>query len=434
MWLVVGAGPSGLAVASALLEQGTPFVVYETLQQPGGLWSTTEAASPIYEGARLITSVEMTRFQGFPWQPESGATYPDRREVLAYLQEYAVFSGTTPYVEYGVRVSGLYYDPTEQLWTVLTNRGVKAGFEAVVLCCGAQWEPRSAATDGPAIFANALRDPKSECAGRPVLVIGGGNTATDIACLASETASQVTLEPRCSRWVIPKFIDGTPSDYPLPDGARIPLIGRRGMTMQLELRDLLTSHWLDLQDVWPRPGHLPFQRALMISDELLPRIKTGVIAVHVDGDGKSTMGEQKALRVIANGYDETIPLLVDGRKIVWSDFLLNCVHRIFPTLFAVRPPRSDIGGFWILEYLGGLIALASSKLRYSRSKWYEVWDQITSFRFDLLEGALVQQSTDSSAFVVGSCYLDALSRLFVVLGAVDTECRLPAPKQERRGV
>ena len=47
-WLVVGAGPSGLAAARALREAGVPFDVVERHHDIGGLWDLENPGTPIY--------------------------------------------------------------------------------------------------------------------------------------------------------------------------------------------------------------------------------------------------------------------------------------------------------------------------------------------------------------------------------------------------
>lgn len=435
MWLVVGAGPSGLAAASALLELGMDFVVYEASSDVGGLWSMSHPSSPLYEGARLITSAEMTRYRRLPWRPSSGDDYPDHHEVLAYLRQYAVYCGLREHVQFNTRVSALSYDQRRRVWSVTTNRRTYESFQGVVLCCGAQWSSRSEGfSDHATLTATDLRDPRSECAGRSVVIIGGGNTAVDIACLASQTASHVTFAPRCSRWIIPKFIDGLPSDYPLEDPDSVGSRGKRGLSMQLELAQLLTPLLSTYNAFWPRPDHLPFERTLVVSDDLLPRIDSGAISVHFGCTPPAIAQQSNQLLVLATGYAEKIPVVVNGREVGWNHFLLNCIHREFPTLLAVRPPRSNIGGFWVLEYVAALVALAAYTATYSSTEWHDVRERISFLGFDLLEGAVVQPSTDVSHFVVGACYLEALSTVFTVLGSPGKECRVPVPGDERSGV
>ena len=57
---VIGAGPSGIAAAKALLAEGLDVVVYETSGELGGNWVFREEQghSSVYETTHIISEVD----------------------------------------------------------------------------------------------------------------------------------------------------------------------------------------------------------------------------------------------------------------------------------------------------------------------------------------------------------------------------------------
>ena len=72
---IIGAGPSGIAVAKALHERGLPFHCFETSDRVGGLWvfGNKNGRSAAYRDLHINTSRERMQYSDFP-MPKS---YPD---------------------------------------------------------------------------------------------------------------------------------------------------------------------------------------------------------------------------------------------------------------------------------------------------------------------------------------------------------------------
>ena len=87
-WLIVGAGPSGLAAARALRDAGVPFDVIERHRDVGGIWDLESANTPMYESAHFISSKTLSGFDGFP-MPADYPDYPARPLVLEYIRAFA---------------------------------------------------------------------------------------------------------------------------------------------------------------------------------------------------------------------------------------------------------------------------------------------------------------------------------------------------------
>ena len=80
--VVIGGGQAGLAVGYYLARQERRFTILEAAGEPAAAWRAR------WDSLRLFTPVRRDSLPGraFPGDPDS---YPDRDEVVAYLEDYA---------------------------------------------------------------------------------------------------------------------------------------------------------------------------------------------------------------------------------------------------------------------------------------------------------------------------------------------------------
>jgi len=384
----------------------------------------------MYEGATLITSAEMTRYREIPWKLAAGVSYPSRHLVLKYLRDCATDTGIMDRIIFNKKVLGIEYVVASNRWNVKTSDGESTDFDGVVLACGCQWIqqkiPAFDYANPHVVCANEISDPLKTFEGRSVAIVGGGNTAADLARMAAEVATDVTLYLGVGRWLIPKYVDDLPSDYPSTNPAPK---GSRGAWLQSDLQRLLKGIHPSLDGRgWPEPNHLPLTRALIIGDEILESVSSGSIQV-IAGSGHGVLDESRdTLIVIAAGYMELISIASqDGVPLTWRSFVLNVFHNTFHSLFAVRPPRSDIGGFWPMEMLGKLVARSAEMCSSSPDRWKSARSAILGSEWDLQEGGQFSLLPDASDFVLGSAYIDAVARVGSILGLAPSDFAPPNP-------
>ena len=169
--VVVGSGPAGLACAHELRRLGHGVRVLEASDVPGGL--NTTGISPYKISTEFaLSEVEQASAIGFEIELNSPVTGADLRELLE--QNDAVFLGV------GLGQTAPLNIPGEDAAGV--------------------WE----ALD---FIEQAHRMPLKECeVGTQVVVIGGGNTAVDVATEAVRLgADQTTIAYRRSREQMPAF-------------------------------------------------------------------------------------------------------------------------------------------------------------------------------------------------------------------------------------
>ena len=201
---IVGAGPSGLAVAKHALEAGFDTTVLEASDDLGGQWHTTAAHSGVWPGMQTNTSRAMTAFSDFP-SPANLPLHPAAEQIHDYLRAYAERFGVTDRIRLRTTV-----ERVSAGWDVDGER-----YDGVVVASGRfrrpQLPPGLGAFRGEMLHAfdyagaDAFR-------GRRTLVLGNGVSGLEIASdLARVTA--VVSAFRKPRYVIRKVVDGVSSDW-----------------------------------------------------------------------------------------------------------------------------------------------------------------------------------------------------------------------------
>lgn len=215
MIAVIGAGPSGLAMARNLDRFQIPFVGFELHDDVGGLWDIRNPHSTVYESAHLISSKRMTEFKEFP-MPERVADYPSHHEMAEYFRDYATHFGLRRHFRFGANVRSIERE-RDGWWLTYTQAGEthREHFTGVVIANGTLNEPNLPKLPGEftgelhhsSAYKNAelLRDKR-------VLIIGCGNSGADIAVEGVHHAKSVDISLRRGYYFLPKFVAGKPID------------------------------------------------------------------------------------------------------------------------------------------------------------------------------------------------------------------------------
>jgi putative flavoprotein involved in K+ transport len=185
MVIVVGAGPTGLATAYHLQQHGFDYCVLEK-GCIGYSWQNH------YDGLHLHTLKEVSALPGLP-MPADYPRFPSAEQVSAYLRSYA--HRLKLRVREGVEVRRADYGPDG--WRLDTSQGPMQ-CDTLVVATGI-WStpvvPRFAGQEtfgGCVLHASHYRNPQP-FAGQRVLVVGAGNTGTEIAVQLSEHAAHTGI-------------------------------------------------------------------------------------------------------------------------------------------------------------------------------------------------------------------------------------------------
>lgn len=180
--VIVGAGPSGLAVAAGLREQGVPYVILERSDCIASLWQKRT-----YDRLKLHLPKKFCQLPNFPF-PGHYPEYPSKKQFVEYLESYTSHHDIRP--QFNESVVSAKYDESCRLWRVKT--AAAAGGEVEYICqwlvvaTGENAEPVFPDVDGLKDFAGEVVhacDYKSgeKFKGKKVLVVGCGNSGMEVS-------------------------------------------------------------------------------------------------------------------------------------------------------------------------------------------------------------------------------------------------------------
>lgn len=208
---IIGAGVSGIATAKTLLSEGFDCTVFERRSELGGVWADG------YLNFGVQVQKELYEFPDWPLPPETPDFTPGP-VFQKYLSDYCDEFGVRSRTRFDTRVTGLSpRDGDRPGWVLTLNDGThdsEAEFDLVVICIGTFSSqpnipqfPGQEKFQGVVIHNSELKSP-DQIAGKRVLVVGYGKSATDSALEAAKVASQTSILFRTPRWPIPQKLAG----------------------------------------------------------------------------------------------------------------------------------------------------------------------------------------------------------------------------------
>ncbi|CAE5956495.1 unnamed protein product [Arabidopsis arenosa] len=207
--VIVGAGPSGLATAACLRDQGVPFVVVERSDCIASLWQKRT-----YDRLKLHLPKKFCQLPKMPF-PDHYPEYPTKRQFVDYLESYANRFEIKP--EFNKSVESARFDETSGLWRVRTT---SAGEEMEYIC---RWlvvatgenaervvpEINGLKTEfnGEVIHACEYKS-GDKFRGKRVLVVGCGNSGMEVSLDLANHNAITSMVVRSSVHVLPREIMG----------------------------------------------------------------------------------------------------------------------------------------------------------------------------------------------------------------------------------
>ncbi|MFN2316557.1 MAG: flavin-containing monooxygenase [Gemmatimonadales bacterium] len=213
---IIGAGPSGLAALKVLRQAGlTDTVAFEQGERVGGNWvyTASEGHSSVFDTTHIISSKRLSAYSDFP-MPDHYPDYPSHRELLAYFESYARHFDLYPAIRFRTRVTKAHPEPSGG-WRLTLGDGTTELFDHLLVASGHHWDPRM--PEYPGEFTGTLLHSHAFKSSEPfraqrVLVVGGGNSACDIAVETSRVSAHTGLSTRRGYYIVPKFMFGLPTD------------------------------------------------------------------------------------------------------------------------------------------------------------------------------------------------------------------------------
>ncbi len=310
--------------------------------------------------------------------------YPDylsHELITQYLDDFVDYFGFREVIRFRTEVTkaepiaGGGWDVTvrqRDTGAVSTER-----YAAVLVANGHHWDPQypepafpgTGSFTGEQMHSHHYRTPES-LAGKCVLVLGGGNSACDIAADCSPVAARTLLALRRGAHVVPQYLFGRPTDHLTLTrlGTRAPLrLQSFAVALMLRIaRGSVTRYGL------PRPDRPVLCAPPMVSDALLSKLDNGDIIVKPSIDSfhgdcvRFTDGSRERVDVVVycTGYRISFPFLSDAEIGTHSKHIPLYRRIVSPRLRGlyfiglVQPigavmPIAEIQSEWVADLIQG---------------------------------------------------------------------------------
>lgn len=314
---VIGAGSSGITALKNLVAAGfTNVICYEKGSEVGGNWvySPHESHSSVFATTHIISSKTLSEFPDFK-MPADYPDYPSHTQIKNYFQNYAQHFNLYPYIKFNTAVQKAEYEPNSNTWQLMLSDGTTKQYNYLCVANGHHSVPLLPKYEGT--FTGEFLHSHSFKVAEPfknkkVLVIGGGNSACDVAVETARVSAFTAISMRRGYYIIPKFMfGGMPADVL---HARLLFLPR-----WLRMRLLTLGHRLAIGRMTDY-DFLPPKDNIMAShptanSELLYFIRHGKVAVRRDIkliDGNTVhftngIAEQYDTIIACTGYKITFP-------------------------------------------------------------------------------------------------------------------------------
>lgn len=202
--IVIGGGPAGLGTAAELLARGFSCTVLDAGGSIGSSWAGR------YAGLRLHTARWLSGSPGVRIPPALGP-WVCRDDFVRYLRYYARRRGVR--VDHGITADRI--DRVDGRWQVETSTGPVTADNVVVATgmCRVPYTPDWPGLEsfaGRMLHSDAYRTPQP-FRGRQVLVVGAGNSGTEIAVELLGVDARVAIAVRTPPTIIRRSVLGVPS-------------------------------------------------------------------------------------------------------------------------------------------------------------------------------------------------------------------------------
>lgn len=209
---IIGAGPSGLVGLKEYLEAGHKVTVFEKQDGIGGVFSSAKD-SVANDNLYLTTSNFFIAYSDFP-PLEDKPAYSSKKCYLRYLEAYATHFKLWDHIRLNVSVQEAVLHDDES-WRIRVRddaTGVESvsTFDSLVVGGGAFQNPNVPRClenfNGRVLHSSQFTNATdAEVTGKRVLVVGTGESASDIAAEIAEVAERVVVYTRSSFAMAPRY-------------------------------------------------------------------------------------------------------------------------------------------------------------------------------------------------------------------------------------
>ncbi len=198
---IIGAGWSGLLACKYAKENGLSVLVLERRAGLGGVWKFSNAPDlpTVMKSTITSSSTAVTEAADFPMDDQLG-NFVHRKDILRYLEAYAQHFNLDDHILFNKCANTIQRSPEH--WTIDCDDGSYFS-KYLVICSGTNQQKRVDVNEiqgfsGPVKHVGEIKSIQTDDYDNNahVLVYGGGESASDIVELLTETPARIT-------WAIP---------------------------------------------------------------------------------------------------------------------------------------------------------------------------------------------------------------------------------------
>jgi dimethylaniline monooxygenase (N-oxide forming) len=222
---VIGGGWSGLYALKYLLEEKLDAQLYERESNLGGVWLYKEAQGGVYQSTHVTSSKTYLHASDFPL-PDETPYFPKHDQVLAFLDSYASHFNLWPRLHFECDIIKIEKGRDDQWQVTLRSNGkeIKEVFDGLIIATGQHQtandlrhvEPFNQFT-GTISHSISYKKPDDKIHhDKTILIVGGGETASDLAVELSTFARRIYMSIREGQWFQERLFGDQPADILFP--------------------------------------------------------------------------------------------------------------------------------------------------------------------------------------------------------------------------
>ena len=175
-----------MAACKCVLEEGLTAVCLESREDIGGLWGYSDDPNltTVMKTTRTTSSSTVTEMSDFPMPKEIGM-FPHNTDIMNYLRAYAAKFNLMPHIKVNSEVKTVKKE--RDMWITTCTTGKVYTSKYLIVATGVHQapnlEPRNTILNGftgKVYHAQQIKIPIEEHRGQRLLVLGGGETSSDI--------------------------------------------------------------------------------------------------------------------------------------------------------------------------------------------------------------------------------------------------------------
>ncbi len=318
--VIIGGGISGIMSLKHLLEEGeTNVVVLNKNKEPFGVWNINNHPS-VLEFTYSVSSKLYLTISDFPIGKDV-VEFPHHSVVLDYYKKYADHFGLMPYIKNNIEI--IRVKKINNVWHSYTRDAVYKSHN-IIVATGAVNKCLNYPSDsffdnftGEKYHADHFKSYYTGLVNKKILIVGGSDTACDIAVYLADKNNQVTVSMKHGRWFQPRFAGAHNSadmfysrsfDLVIKN-----IVGKKVFNDNFGMKDITTyygSYGSGIKEWEPECDYL--NDYYVKSRDIVDAIAKGKIeprryVEHIDGDKIKFIGNDKISEfnviIFATGYN-----------------------------------------------------------------------------------------------------------------------------------